>query len=65
MAGDSDWVQDVRRWYFGGNPPSGFSGASNGNSDADSAADNSVGYEAAHPSLQKSWPEAGSEISAR
>ena len=21
MANDEDWVQDVRRWYFGGHPP--------------------------------------------
>jgi hypothetical protein len=65
MASDSDWVQDVRRWYFGGNPPSGMSASSSSNADADGASENLLGYEAAHPSLQASWPEAGGEISAR
>lgn len=63
MASDSDWVQDVRRWYFGGNPPSGFSNASDVQ-EAD-AADSVLGYEAAHPALQASWPESGADISAR
>ena len=64
MASDSDWVQDVRRWYFGGNPPSGVNAASGNTAEAD-AADSVLGYEAAHPALQASWPESGADISAR
>jgi hypothetical protein len=64
MASDSDWVQDVRRWYFGGEPPSGFNSNSSAAPEAD-AADSVLGYEAAHPALQASWPESGSDISAR
>jgi hypothetical protein len=58
MASDSDWVQDVRRWYFGGNPP--VSGpASAVDTDVDVSPDVMVGYEAANPSLQaRHWPDA-------
>jgi hypothetical protein len=65
MASDSDWVQDVRRWYFGGNPPSGFGNGTRNDAEVDAPADTMIGYEAAHPALQKSWPESGSEIAAR
>jgi hypothetical protein len=65
MASDSDWVQDVRRWYFGGEPPSGFANANSSAAPEADAADSVLGYEAAHPALQASWPESGADISAR
>ncbi len=54
MANDSDWVEDVKRWYLAG-----------GRSGAGAAADApqndygiDLGYEAAHPSLQaRHWPD--------
>jgi hypothetical protein len=53
MAND-DWVEDVRRWYFGGSPP-----AADGETDADAAGQTALGYEAAHPALQaRHWPDA-------
>lgn len=55
MANDAEWVQDVRRWYFGGHPPEGES-STDVNDGGDELA---VGYEAAIPRLQvKSWPDA-------
>ena len=50
MASDSDWVQDVRRWYFGGSPPASEQ-TSTADTTGDAGADVMVGYEAAHPSL--------------
>lgn len=51
MAND-DWVEDVRRWYYGGNPPAA-------EADNESAiASVELGYEAAHPALQaRHWPD--------
>jgi len=56
MASDSDWVEDVRRWYrastqaVGIQPAKGQDGA-----ESDMAA---LGYEAAHPALQaRHWPD--------
>lgn len=54
MANDTEWVQDVRRWYFGGHPPEGEEGVDGQNSHDELA----VGYEASTPSLQTSWPDA-------
>jgi hypothetical protein len=60
MASDSDWVQDVRRWYFGGNPPSSEQ-VSAADSISEVNSDVMVGYEAAHPALQaRHWPDAPS-----
>jgi len=42
MAND-DWVNDVRRWYFGGTPPAADREAD----DLDDPA--AIGYEAAYP----------------
>ena len=54
MANDEDWIQDVRRWYFGGHPPQGEF-ATDGSEGRDELA---VGYEAALPGLQGSrWPD--------
>ena len=56
MAGDAEWVEDVRRWYFAGQrsalPPVV--------EDRPDTADVDVlGYEAADPSLQsRHWPDA-------
>jgi len=54
MANDTEWVQDIRRWYFGGHPPEGEAG-SDGHDGRDELA---VGYEAANPRLQTGWPDA-------
>lgn len=54
MSNDADWVEDVRRWYYGGNPPEAEAEVEPG---AATPAD--LGYEAAHPSLQaRHWPDA-------
>lgn len=54
MANDADWVEDVRRWYYGGNPP-----AAEGDADPGGASAVDLGYEAAHPALQaRHWPDA-------
>ena len=54
MANDSEWVQDVRRWYFGGHPPEGEM-AADGTHSSDEMA---IGYEAALPGLQGiRWPD--------
>lgn len=54
MANDSEWVQDVRRWYFGGHPPEGEL-ALDGSEGREEFA---IGYEAALPGLQSSvWPD--------
>jgi hypothetical protein len=51
---DTQWVDDVRRWYFGGHPPEGE--AADGSPGSDEMA---IGYEAAHPALQScGWPDA-------
>ena len=50
MANDTEWVQDIRRWYFGGHPPEGEAGS-------DGRDELAVGYEAANPHLQTGWPD--------
>lgn len=58
MAGDSDWVEDVRRWYRASTQAEASLNASADGGDTDMAA---LGYEAAHPALQaRNWPEAPS-----
>ncbi len=53
MANDTEWVQEVRRWYFGGHPPEGeFADGS------DRREELAIGYEAALPDLQCArWPD--------
>ncbi|HZE92525.1 MAG TPA: hypothetical protein VE029_12570 [Rhizobacter sp.] len=59
MASDSDWVQDVRRWYFGGTPPSGDPDSVACKTGVEPGIDGVIGYEAADPSLQaRHWPTA-------
>lgn len=54
MASNDEWVEDVRRWYFGGNAP-----AADRDADAQSGDSGELGYEAAHPALQaRHWPDA-------
>ena len=56
MATD-DWVEDVRRWYYGGTAPA--ADAQLPADDAGRAGEADVGYEAAHPMLQaRHWPDA-------
>jgi hypothetical protein len=51
---DAQWVEDVRRWYFGGHPPEGE--AADGSQGSDEMA---IGYEAAQPALERCrWPDA-------
>lgn len=51
---NDDWVEDVRRWYYGGNPP-----AAEADTEAGSPTPAEWGYETAHPSLQaRHWPDA-------
>jgi hypothetical protein len=52
MANDADWVEDVRRWYYGGNPPATDTSAE---TSSDERAKDPVdrGYESAQPTLQK------------
>jgi hypothetical protein len=47
MQDKDDWLDDVRRWYYGGNAPAGEISADESNS-----AMNDIGYETAHPALQ-------------
>lgn len=52
---NDDWVEDVRRWYYGGNPPA----AEVAEADDGSAMPTELGYETAHPALQvRHWPDA-------
>ena len=64
MAGDADWVEDVRRWCLagreveGGYVPSSLPAPTSDGSDA-------IGYEAALPTLQsRHWPDAPSSTPA-
>ena len=59
MASDSDWVEDVRRWYRASTQAAGVQPSkTQDGADSDMAA---LGYEAAHPSLQaRHWPDAQS-----
>ena len=53
MANDSEWVEDVKRWYLAGSRAPGVGDASDGSDDM------ALGYEAAHPALQaRHWPDA-------
>ncbi|MEO6409530.1 MAG: hypothetical protein ABIO45_12360 [Burkholderiaceae bacterium] len=57
MASEAEWLDDVRRWYFGGTPPETDDPATESGNDDD------VGYEAAHPALvAHHWPDAPSGI---
>jgi hypothetical protein len=50
---NDEWVEDVRRWYYGGSPPAAEADAESG------ATAPELGYEAAHPALQaRHWPDA-------
>lgn len=53
MASDSEWVEDVKRWYFAGRvAPSGPAAGA-------FAGEDFIGYEAADPALQsRHWPDA-------
>ena len=54
MAGDAEWVEDVKRWTLAGlkSSPSAEPIALDSEFDA-------LGYEAAHPALQaRHWPDA-------
>ena len=54
MTTDTDWVEDVKRWYL--------AGGSKADSGSEARADDyghAIGYEAAHPALQAChWPTA-------
>lgn len=54
MTNDSDWVEDVKRWYL--------AGVSSAARDGDGSVGEygaEVGYEAAQPALQaRHWPDA-------
>jgi hypothetical protein len=54
---DSEWVEDVRRWYL-----AGARSAADASAQADESTDMmALGYEAAHPALQaRHWPDAPS-----
>jgi len=58
MASHDEWVEDVRRWYFGGNAPAADREQ---DGEANAAESQELGYEAAHPVLQaRHWPDAPS-----
>ena len=53
MASETEWLDDVRRWYFGGTPPE----TDGPETEVGGAGD--LGYEAAHPALvARHWPDA-------
>jgi hypothetical protein len=59
MASDTDWVEDVRRWYFSGRDDGAKNPASARRAGGESEAP--LGYEAADPALQaRNWPDAPS-----
>lgn len=59
MANDSDWVADVRRWYFSGRSTAPVADRPNDEGEAVE-----LGYEAAHPPLQsRHWPDAPHGVS--
>jgi hypothetical protein len=54
MASQDDWVEDVRRWYYGGNAP-----AADGDAVAPADDTHELGYETAQPCLQaRHFPDA-------
>ena len=58
MAGDADWVDDVRRWCLAGHGVEGGYAAGPANDPAGDGSD-AIGYEAAVPALQsRHWPDA-------
>ncbi len=59
MASDSDWVEDVRRWYLASTQAASARPIKvQDGAESDMAA---LGYEAAHPALQaRHWPDAQS-----
>jgi hypothetical protein len=55
MANDTEWVEDVKRWYYAGVR----SAADARLADTQSTDLMALGYEAAHPALQAHhWPDA-------
>jgi hypothetical protein len=51
---NDDWLEDVRRWYYGGSPP-----AAEAEPETGASVPAELGYEAAHPALQaRHWPDA-------
>ena len=55
MSNDDDWVNDVRRWYFGGHPPEGEFTAD----DIAAQDEHALGFDAASPVFHGSrWPDA-------
>ncbi len=55
MANDADWVEDVRRWYYGGKQPAADQDGSVNAPEDDVGL---LGYETAHPALQaRHWPD--------
>lgn len=60
MANDTDWVEDVKRWYLNGTRPlASIAADSAGDDSASSDYGAELGYEAAHPTLQAPhWPDA-------
>ncbi len=55
MANDSEWVEDVRRWYHGSSTLTSYG---NDTSESD-LGDHALGYQAALPVLQAHhWPDA-------
>ncbi len=51
MSNDSDWVDDVKRWYFSGGAAAAARALRVHDSDGTEATEFAVGYEAAHPAL--------------
>jgi hypothetical protein len=54
MQDKDDWLEDVRRWYYGGNAP-----ASDITADESTSGLGDIGYETAQPALQaRHWLDA-------
>lgn len=50
MGNEEQRLDEVHRWYYGGTPPDAYR--------EDAAAEEAIGYEAAHPALQAmQWPD--------
>lgn len=67
MAGDSEWVEEVRRWYLAGQPRAAGRDTPESPSSAGTYESDAIGYEAAHPELQSlTWPEtSGATVTLR
>lgn len=62
MDGDSNWVEEVRRWCSAGKQPAMQHAASAVREGHDDSID--LGYEAANPALQsRHWPDAPTDDS--